>query len=158
MKPLKYLEGLEKRIRGWLPKDSVKAYLQKISKPVWWRPLWIAVVILTIASGILAFFAQHLPFQQVVIGTASALVCIGVAYHIRVEPSFKVNRTLYVLLGITPFGFVISIAYAVLLGRYVTGWLLGGFNVVVIVGILIAGGFVGDWIGKRRNYQLPLSI
>jgi hypothetical protein len=144
MKPLKYFEGLGKRIQGWLPKDSVKVYLHKISKSVWWRPLWITVVILTIASGILTFFALHLPFQQVIIGTASALVCIGIAYHIRVKPSFKVNRALYVLLEITPFGFVISVAYAALLGRYVTGWLLGWFNIIVIIGILIAGGFVGD--------------
>jgi hypothetical protein len=155
MKPLKYLE---ERIRGWVLKDSVKVCLRKISKPVWWRPLWTTVVILAIASGILAFFVLHMPFQQVVTGTAFAFVCIGIAYYIRVKPSFKVNRALYVLLGITAFGFVVTAAYAVLLGRYVTSWLLGWFNIIVIVGILIAGGYVGDWIGKRRNYQLPLHL
>ncbi|MGB8779567.1 MAG: hypothetical protein WCD81_02840 [Candidatus Bathyarchaeia archaeon] len=149
---------MEDRIRGWLPKDSVTLYLRKMSKPIWWRPLWIAVVILTLASGILAFFALHMPLQQVVIGTVFAFICIGIAYYIRVKPSFRINRALYVLLGITPFGFVISVAYAVFLGRYVTGWLMGWFNIIVIIGILITGAFIGDRIGKRRNYQLPLSI
>jgi hypothetical protein len=32
------------------------------------------------------------------------------------------------------------------------------FNIIVTIGILIAGAFIGDWIGKRRSYQLPLSL
>jgi len=156
---------LERRICGWLPKEpnlpSSKVKMAdaktKAPKPRWWRPLWIAVVILTLASGILSFFVLHMPLQHAVIWTVVAFVCIGFAYYIRVRPSFRINRALYILLGITPFGFVISVAYAVFLGRYVTGWLMGWFNIIVIVGILIAGGIVGDWIGKRRNYQLPLS-
>jgi hypothetical protein len=108
----------------------------------------MTVLILTIASGILAFFPFHMLFQQVVTGTASAFVCIGIAYYIRVKSSFKVNRTLYALLGITPFGFIASVVYTVLLGGYGAGWLLGWFNIIVIIGILIAGGFVGDWMGR----------
>jgi hypothetical protein len=81
----------------------------------------------------------------------------GIAYYVRVKPSFRINRAMYVLLGVTPFSFVISVVYAVSLGRYVTGWLTGWSNIIVIIGILITGAFVGDGIGKRRNYQLPLS-
>jgi len=148
---------LQQIIRGWLPKNSVTTYLHKTSKPIWWKPLWIAILILTIASGIIGYFALYIPLQQVIIGLVLAFVCIGIAYYIRVKPSIKVNRALYILLGITPFGFVVSVAYAVFLGRYVTGWLMGWFNIIVTIGILITGAFIGDWIGKRRNYQLPLS-
>jgi len=148
---------LQNRIRGWLPKDYVKVYLHRMSKPMWWKPFWISLLIVTIATAILFFFTLHMPLQQLIIGTVVAFVAIGFAYYIRVKPSFTVNRALYVLLGITPFGFVISVVYAVFLGRYVTGWFMGWFNIIVIIGILITGAFIGDWIGKRRNYQLPLS-
>lgn len=150
-------EYLEKRIRGWLPKEHPVVLGQKTSKPIWWRPLWAATWILTIVLGIIGFIALHTPLlQQVIIGLILGFVCIGFAYYIRVKPSFT-NRALYILLGITSLGFLLSVAYAFLLGRYVTGWPLGWFKIIVIIGILMAGGFVGDWIGKRRNYQLPLS-
>ena len=143
-------------IRGWLPKETLELYLHKMTKPMWWKPLWISLVLVTIATAILFFFTLHMPLQQLIIGTVVAFVAIGFAYYIRIKPSFRVNRALYVLLGITPFGFVISVAYAVFLGRYVTGWLMGWFNIIVTIGILITGAFIGDWIGKRRNYQFPL--
>ena len=151
-------KSLESRIRGWIPKDSVTLRLHKMPKPMWWKPLWISLLIVTIATAILSFFTLHMPLQQLIIGTVVAFVAIGFAYYIRIKPSFKANRALYVLLGITPFGFVLSVAYAVFLGRYVTGWLMGWFNIIVTIGILITGAFIGDWIGKRRNYQLPLSL
>lgn len=149
---------IEQRIRGWLPKEHNCTLAHKMSKPIWWKPLWISTVLLTIASGTLAFSTLHFPIEQVIIGTVLAFVCIDVAYYIRVKPSFRVNRALYVLLGITPFGFVLSVAYAVFLGHYVTGWLVGWFNIIVTIGILTAGAFIGDLIGKRRNYQLPISL
>jgi hypothetical protein len=46
---------LETLVRGWLPKEHPVLLAQKMPKPIWWRPLWITVVILTIASGILGF-------------------------------------------------------------------------------------------------------
>ena len=130
----------------------------KGSKPRWWKPLWIAVLLTTIASGVVGYFLLHVLVERAVSAVALAFVCIGIAYYIRVRPSMRVNRALYILLGITPLGFVLSVAYVFFAGRYVTGWLGGWFNIIVTVGILITGAFKGDWIGKRRNYRLPLSI
>ena len=157
--------GLVSFIRGWLPKEPnlpsnrVKMVdaKNKASKPRWWRPLWIVTVLGIIVSGVFAFLIFHVLLERAILGLVLAFLCVGVAYYIRVRPSMKVNRALYILLGITPLGFVLSVAYAVFLGRYVTGWLLGWFNIIVTIGILITGAFIGDWIGKRRNYQLPLS-
>ncbi len=148
---------LENRIRGWLPKDYGFAFAQKMSKPIWWKPLWIATVLLTVASGVIGYFVFQVPLERVALALFLTFFCIGIAYYIRVKPSIKVNRALYILLGITPLGFVLSVAYVFFIGRYVTGWLWGWFNIIVTIGILIAGAFIGDWMGKRRNYRLPLS-
>lgn len=145
------------RIRGWLPRESILLYRQKASKPQWWKPLWIAILLLTLVTGVINYFILHAPVEDVTSALVFAFVCIGIAYYIRVKPSFRVNRALYILLGITPMGFVLSVAYVLVIGRYMTDWLGGWFNIIVIVGILITGALIGDWIGRRRNYQLPLS-
>jgi len=71
---------LQNRIRGWLPKDYVKVYLHRMSKPMWWKPFWISLLIVTIASAILFFFTLHMPIQQVIIGTVFAFVCIPIGF------------------------------------------------------------------------------
>lgn len=157
---------LEQLIRGWLPKEptlssnktKIAEAKTKAPKPRWWNPLWIAILLLTIASGFITYFLLNVPLERTVSVVALTFFCIGIAYYIRFKPSIRVNRALYILLGITPLGFCLSVAYAVLLGGYVTGWLMGWFNIIVTIGILIVGAFIGDWIGKRRNYQLPLSL
>jgi hypothetical protein len=72
----------------------------------------------------------------------------------------KVNRATYILFGISPIGFGLWIFYAVSrIGRFLTShignWasLIVGFTVSHII-----GAFAGDWIGKRRNYHLPLNL
>jgi len=157
---------LKNQIRGWLPKEpnlpSSKVKMTgaktKVPKPRWRKPLWIATLLLTIASGFIIYFLLRVSLERAVTAVALTFFCIGITYYIRVKPSMRVNRALYVLLGITPSGFCLSVAYAFFFGRYVTGWLMGWFNIIVTIGILITGAFIGDWIGKRRNYQLPLSI
>jgi len=129
-------------------------------KPIWWKPLWIAVLLLTIASGVVSYFLFSVALERVVGGLALTIFCISIAYYIRVRPSMKVNRAIYILLGISPIGFLLWIVFAVSgIGRWLTdnlgAWpsLIIGFTAPYII-----GAFIGDWIGKRRNYQLPLSL
>lgn len=136
--------------------SEVKA---KASKPRWWKPLWIATLLLTIVSGAISYFLLHVPIERAASAVALTFVCIGIAYYIRVRPSMRVNRALYILLGITPIGFILWIVYAVSgIGRWITNtfgvWpsFIIGFTVPYII-----GAFIGDWIGRRRNYRLPLS-
>lgn len=132
----------------------------KRSKPWWWKPLWTSVILSTIALGFANFIFWHVPLERVVSGVALTLFCIGIAYYIRVRPSMKVNRALYIFLGISPIGFILWIVYALSgIGRFLTTHL--GPEVSLIVGFTvpyIIGAFIGDWLGKRRNYRLPLSI
>jgi hypothetical protein len=156
---------LEKHIRGWLPKEpnlpSNKVKMAdaktKAPKPRWWRPLWIVTVLGTIVSGLVSFLIFNVPLERAIALLFFAFGCLGFAYYIRVRPSIKVNRAVYILLGISPIGFCLSLAWNFTIGRYTTPWLgIWGFFIGLIVPCTI-GAFIGDWIGKRRNYQLPLS-
>jgi hypothetical protein len=129
------------------------------SKPWWWKPLWIAVLLITIASEVVGYFLSHVPLERLVGVVALTFLCIGIAYYIHFRPSMKVNRVIYVLLGITPIGFGLWILLAISgIGRFLTTHLgtVPSFIVAFTIPYII-GAFIGDWIGRRRNYRLPLS-
>ena len=131
----------------------------KGSKPWWWRPLWIGVILSTLVLGFANFFLWHVPVERAVGGVALTLVCICIAYYIRVRPSMKVNRAIYIWFGITPIGFILWIFLAVSgIGRWLTDNLGAWPSLIICFTVpYIIGAFIGDWIGKRRNYRLPLS-
>jgi hypothetical protein len=131
----------------------------KSSKPWWWKPLWIVTLLATIASGAAGYFLLDVPLERAIGGVALTFLCIGFAYYIRVRPSMKVNRAIYILLGISPIGFGLWILYALSgVGLFITTHV--GVWPSLIIGFSLhgIGAFIGDWIGKRRNYILPLSI
>ncbi len=93
-----------------------------------------------------------------IIGGYLAILGFAAAFHGIVKRS-SINRAVYILLGMTTLGLLLSVAYTFLFGPYATAWLSGWFNLIVIVGIQIAGGIVGDLIGKQRSYQeLPIGF
>gem|GEM_PF-6799885 len=120
----------------------------------------MSVLLTIIASGVVGYFLLHVPLERTVGGVALTFLMIGFAYYIRIRPSMKMNRGIYVLLGFSPIGFSLWIVYALSgIGRFLTTHL--GPEISLIVGFTvpyIIGAFIGDWIGKRRNYRLPLSI
>jgi hypothetical protein len=161
------IRASENLIEGWLPKEpslpSNKAHAAAAKnnspKPNWWKPLWIVTDALVFIFVAVNYFVFHYPLSSVVSGLAIALLGIGAAYYVRVRPSVKVNRTLYILLGITPIGFSMWMVLA-----FSGVWRLLNDNVGAFPSLIIGwvmclgiGGLIGDWIGKRRNYQLPLS-
>lgn len=92
-------------------------------------------------------------------GVALSFVLLGFVYYIRVKSNLNVNRALYVLLGISPIAFLLMVTVVVSgLGHFMTAnigvWssLTISFTVPCVI-----GAFIGDWIGKKRGYQLPLS-
>ena len=137
---------------------------QKPSKPKWWKPLWILTAISMVGSGVFTYFFLHGEFVRIIIyEIIFSLVLVG-AYYIRVRPSIKVNKLLYIFFGITPIGFGLVILYALICGitnfstfimsfKPFGSWLQLG----IIIGLFTIGGFIGNWFGKKRDYRLPLS-
>jgi len=136
------------------------------AKPWWWKPLWVTTMLSTGAVGAASYFLFHIPLERVAGALAITLLAIGFAYYIRIKPSMKVNRATYIMLGIfgtflvTLFGggFIIQAIGSPPIPTYLTylwSWLS---FIVLMIASPIAGAFIGDWIGKRRNYRLPLSL
>lgn len=153
------LKTLEKRLRGWIPKGYRTAFGQKVSKPSWWRPLWVSAIVANIFWLLFGFYVLHLSVYRLVIVAFVSAVAIGFAYYIRVKPSITINRAVYVLIGVTPIGFVLGILWEFAVGSLLNG-LVGAYPALLIsLAIwLPIGGFIGDWLGKKRNYSLPLSV
>ena len=137
---------------------------QKPSKPKWWKPVWILTAISMVGSGVFTYFFLHREFILIIIYEIIFSLVLGGAYYIRVRPSIKINKLVYVLFGITPVGFGLWILYAVMCGLTNFCHILNNFrpygpwlNLTFQIILFIIGGFIGNWIGKKRDYRLPLS-
>jgi hypothetical protein len=105
------------------------------------------------------FLLFHYPLSNVIGGLAITLLGIGVAYYIRARPSLKVSRVVYICLGFG-VGWVMWLIYAFTgVGRWATDT-VGVWPALIISDVVfyVAGALTGDWIGKRRNYRMPLSL
>jgi len=159
-------------IRGWfpeetkLPRDKIKIFETKAkvskTKPWWWKPLLMASILICIVSAVAGFFLFDVSLARAVAGLALSFLGICFAYYIRVRPSMNVNRVMYILLGGSVtfwiiFGGGAFIIWATGLpppARYLGPWIS---LILVQIAPWIIGAFIGDWIGKRRNYILPMT-
>jgi hypothetical protein len=153
--------------RGWFPKEpkmpkaKLKMAEAKVSKPKpwWWKPLWIITVLLTVVSGVAIYFFSDISILRAVGALALSLLCIGFAYYIRVRPSMRVNRAIYILIGITPIGLVLALTSVFTLNRTLLLNKSGTWPIelLCIVACFGVGALIGDWIGKRRGYTLMMT-
>ena len=133
---------------------------QKPSKPKWWKPFWILIAISMVGSGVLIYYILLLgEFVRFIIIFS---LIVGFTIFISVRPSKKKNKVFYILFGITPIGFGLWVLYALICGitnfcKFIVSfkpfgyWLQWG----IILGLFTIGGFIGNWIGKKRDYRLP---
>jgi hypothetical protein len=144
--------------------NNFKKKEEKSKKPKWWTPFWISIIISMIGSGFFSYFFFYHDLIRILLYEILFLVVLGLAYYFRVKPSKKINKIAYILLGITPIGFSLWILYAIFCGLTKFCHFLNSLkpygswiNLIIQILLYILGGFIGNWIGKRRGYKLPLS-
>jgi hypothetical protein len=131
------------------------------SKPWWWKPMWMAILVSIVASALVGIFLLYIPLERVVYGLVFGFLCVGGAYYIRIRPSITVNRVIYIVGGacwtfLAVFFGGAFIIRATGLPSPITHF--STFFIIFFIAPLIIGAFIGDWIGKRANYSLPLSF
>lgn len=133
---------------------------KELSKPKHWKGYWIAVIITYIGTIITLLFFQTNIIQILVWGLIIG-IALGSAYYIRIKPSLKINKILYILLGFSPIGFGLWLLYMFTgMSRFLVS--LGSWyiqlNILIMISIFVIGGLIGNWIGKKRDYRLPFSL
>jgi hypothetical protein len=149
-------------VRTWnLGKKSRSEEVRRMkasSKPWLWRPLWSFCIASIVVMAIIQYFYLAFPVVTVLEGVVLVSVLLGISYYIRIRTSLAVNRAVYILLGITPIGFCLMLVLGFSVGRVTLAYLgpWPSFIIIFLVPYAI-GAFIGDWIGRKRNYQLPFS-
>ena len=137
-------------------------YFVRSKQSNWLKTYWIILTISIIAIGVFSALFFNVPLERVIPATALTLLATVFGYYIRVRPNIKINRSMYVGLGVFVLGFVLWSFLTISLNvtgirRLIDQTIPGGvLALITLLLCYIAGGFIGDLIGKRRNYRLPL--
>jgi len=130
------------------------------SKPKYWKKFWIAIIISYIGTVItLLFFSTNI-IRTLVLGLIFG-IALGIAYYIRVKPSLKINKIIYILSGVFIIGGGFWFLYMLAgISRFIVS--LGSWyiqlNVFLMLSLFVIGGLIGYLIGKKTNYRLPFSL
>jgi hypothetical protein len=121
----------------------------------------IASVILALVTG----FVSNIPIERTAIAVIMVILTFGFAYYIRVRPSQSGNRIFFIAVGAFCIGFLFWFAVTLLILHSGLRWAILsatgdlGNDLTALLTLIICwilGGFVGDLIGKKRNYIIPM--
>ncbi len=125
-------------------------------KPKWWTTYWLLIILVTILIGITLPITRHISVETAATYMIIILIFEGLAYYARVKPSIKLNRLMYILIGV-PVGFVLWFISWFTLIRPM--YPQAGQDLTLVIISLIAcfgvGAIIGDSIGRVRHYKGP---
>ena len=95
-----------------------------------------------------------MPPVQLFLGVAVGIPMYAMSYYFRTVATKKMWRAVFIMLGASGIGFWCLIGPSVFLFapffRSIPWWI--GMPLLTIPSVVI-GAFIGDWIGKRRDYR-----
>ena len=150
--------GLAYRVLTEFPNEQPQVADRRIFKS--WIILFAATIAITSLNGY--FF---IPLQRTALILAIEILSFSFAFYIRIRPSHSGNRAFFIAAGALGLGFIFwflitsLILFSGLRWQIVSSTGNLGDDFVVTATLLIcwiAGGFVGDLIGRRRNYIIPM--
>lgn len=125
------------------------------------KRFWIATIISYGGTSIFTLFFFNAYFMRTLLYIVIFGMALIVAYYIRIRPSKKVNKLLYILLGTTTIGFGLCFLYALIgISRYLVNlqsWYIW-LNLINLCILLMIGGYIGNFMGKKVDYRIPFSF
>ena len=131
-------------------------------KPQWWkrsvRSFWLFMGVVSFAIMIIFYVIVIgygiLPPPQLVLAVAVGIPMYAMSYYLRTVATERMWRAVFIMLGAGGIGFWCLIVPSVFLFapffRSIPWWI--GQPLLTIPSVVI-GAFIGDRIGKKRNYR-----
>jgi hypothetical protein len=140
------------------PNGHPKAIDKRIYKA--WIILTVASVILLILNG----YLLNTPIERTTLALAILLLATAAGFYVRVRPSTSGNRIFFVAVGAGCLGFLLWAVVTLIILHTGIRWTilrttgdLGNdlFALASLIICWVIGGYIGDWLGRRRGYVIP---
>jgi DNA-binding transcriptional ArsR family regulator len=126
-----------------------------------WIILFSAVIAVTFLNG----YFMIVSIQRTALILAIEVLSFAFAFYIRIRPTKSGNRAFFIVVGAIGIGFILwftvtsLILFSGLRSQIISSIGNIGDDFTVLATLIICwivGGFLGDLIGKRRNYIIPM--
>jgi hypothetical protein len=119
---------------------------------------WIIFTIASVIIAVLNGYFLNISFERVLGVIVIIFVTFGFAFYIRIKPSKSGNRFFFIGIGVSIIGSVLTLFFMYIMNvtRMSRNANANFYLVLALVIFFILGGLIGDLIGKRRNYVIPM--
>lgn len=126
---------------------------------------WIIFTVASVIIAVLNGYFLHIPVEDTALVVTILLLATGFAFYIRIRPSTEGNRVFYIAVGAFCLGFVFWFLLESLLLFSGLRWQIlsstgnVGDDFAALASLVVCwilGGWIGDLIGKKRNYNIPM--
>jgi hypothetical protein len=109
---------------------------------------WFALFLVTLFIGITLPIYQNTPVESAALYTVLALIGEGIAYYGQTRPSIKLDRLMYILMGLC-----IGLALWLIIIQFV--WRNDVLFLFSLIVCSVMGALIGDRAGRKVNYEKP---